>query len=286
MLSKRAKIILAIVIINFLIVVIYLATRKEAPQIVPPRKSISEKLQECGQKYTLKGILYEEVVSDGKKVIVDRPIEDVVRIVNECGISISVEEFLYVQRVVYFEVAPGKDKRQSAIAVASAILNRHLFSLKDKGFPVKNVLKKYYFHQNKKMSQLKDVAFKYSKRKTRKGKVYVVYQFSCVPDHPSYFYPNALKDKEGKWTIYGFNMDRVRARVTYEALTAVLTGQVDDPTCGALFYKNSELVPNVKWNGKSEAGRYIIRHVHEVNPSCPRKIGKHDFYTLVLRGGC
>lgn len=166
------------------------------------------------------------------------------------------EEFVYTVRVVYFEggydpkAGGNKEKLIKGLqGISNVIHNRYTYD---------NSIPKHYFTAKDKPN-IFDVAF------ARK-------QFSCVKDHPKYFYEH---EKIPNWDLYENNklnirigsMNAWRTQLAYQALVTVLNKDAKDNTKRALFYQNKEKSDenNQDWE---QTKTYLT------------KINSHTFFTL------
>ncbi|MBI2147133.1 cell wall hydrolase [Candidatus Woesearchaeota archaeon] len=183
------------------------------------------------------------------------------------GVPVTPEQLVYLARVVYFEGAfdqkAGKDVKKikkGMHGIASVIYNRWKY---DNQYERQHGERPF---SNNGKTGVFDAAFKHTKKKTS-----VLWQFTCIRDHPSYFYKHP--GKKG-WDIYENNslqvavgaMNRQRAELAYDALIEVLGGDAGDPTRAALFYQNKRA--SDKYNQNWEQ-RGLQR---------TRRINSHDFY--------
>lgn len=195
---------------------------------------------------------------------VDRISEDAATITRK-GIKITPEQLAYLARVHYFEATfdskAGKDRQKildGVHAVTHVIKNRWEFE---------NNIKDGTFGRKNKKDSIFDVAFHHGTR-TRNEKTYTVWQFTCIKDHPKYFFEH--RGKKG-WDLYeGGNinvavggMDPVRAQIAYEGIVDVLSGRVPDLTSKSLFYQNPRFADrhNRDWDKKLTKVTEVNSHV-------------------------
>ena len=193
----------------------------------------------------------------------DRVSKDAAEISRK-GIQISPEQLAYISRVVYFEgtfdkkASKDPQKILSGVhAITHVIKNRWEFEKQKDGT----------FGRRNKKDTLFDVAFHHG-TKTRNDRTYTVWQFTCIRDHPKYFYEH--RGKKG-WDMYEGgdikvavgNMDPVRAQLAYEGVVDALSGKVPDPTGKSLFYQNPRFADkyNRNWDKKLDKVKEINSHV-------------------------
>jgi len=183
------------------------------------------------------------------------------------GMINSPEQAIYLTRVLYFEggwdpKAKTDDQLKEGLeGIASVIYNRYKYDTdrEDNG-------KKRQF--SRKGDNLFDLAFLHGKNKYGG----TTWQFTCIRDHPEYFYKH--EGEEG-WDMYGNgklniavgDMDSIKTDWCYNALLNVISGNAEDNTNGALFYKNSATSDSANQNWEK---RYGVKKVETIN--------SHDFY--------
>lgn len=216
---------------------------------------VSDKLEEGLKKIEKrnKDFSYEDQISEDSK-----------KFINE-GFIDNPEQLVYLTRVLYFE--NGKDgkterKIKSGIqAEAWVMKNRYIYDIsrekngKGRGF-------------SKKGDNLFELVFNHNKNKYGG----VTWQFTCIRDHPSYFYEN-----EGKknWDMYENDklniaigkMDEETTKWCYEVILDVLNGDLKDNTNGALFYQNYATSDKANKNWEK---RYNVKKCAKIN--------SHTFY--------
>lgn len=156
--------------------------------------------------------------------------------------DLTPKDLAYITRILYFEgtfdkeIRDTDDLRLSYIAIASVIKNRYWF---DK---LNNTQK---FTNDSLVGVVdKHVTYRSGKR---------VYQFSCVQDNRKYF-KNSSFVENGSVKLATEQMGVRETETAYTTLVDVLTGEAEDPTDGALYYKTKEISfrhPPVRWHGKS-----------------------------------
>ena len=183
------------------------------------------------------------------------------------GLIDNPEELVYLSRVVYFEggfdnkAKSNDDLRKGMEAISSVMYNRMKFDESQSRKGEKRTFTK------KDGDDVFDVAFRHGKNRFNG----ITWQFSCVKDHPKYFYEHEGKTnwdmyEGGKLNVAVGNMDERRANIAYESVINVLFEKSRDPTKGALFYQN--YAASDKHN-KNWSQRGLQKTI---------KINSHDFY--------
>jgi hypothetical protein len=160
---------------------------------------------------------------------------------NAGGMKMSDKDLVNLTRLVYLEGAHDPKAKTLAQAqtglegIASVIENRWAYDKVHHGAFGKGTLQ--------------SVGFKNGKNKSGKR----IWQFSAIPDNPSYFNKNLL-DKHGNIKLKTGRMTQKRADLSYNALRNILLDLSPDPTSGALFYQNPRFVAKgstpAKWKEK------------------------------------
>jgi len=151
------------------------------------------------------------------------------------------EEKTLLAKILYFETydEPGAE------AVAHVIRNRYLFDTCDSRSLVKNWScdgePKAYFGGDDGLlgivTKSNAVSYKGNNEKTKKKRVY---EFSCIPENRAYFQGDVDTN------VTGLNKNKLQKM--YGILERVLDGTSEDPTGGALYYKNSALTDQIWQN--------------------------------------
>lgn len=154
--------------------------------------------------------------------------------------DLSNEEKTFLAKILYFETydEPGAE------AVAHVIRNRYLFDRCDSRSLVKNWScdgePKAYFGGDDGLlgivTKSNTVSYKGKDGKKKKKRVY---EFSCIPENREYFQGDVDTN------VTGLNQHKLQKM--HKILERVLDGTSDDPTGGALYYKNSALTEQ-RWN--------------------------------------
>lgn len=142
---------------------------------------------------------------------------------------LTEDEKTFLAKILYFETydLPGAE------AAAHVIRNRYLFDTCHPLSPLENFTcydePKAYFGGDKGLIGVVT--------KGNKG----IHQFSCIDQNPTYF--------RGKLDTNVQGLNSARLEKAHTALEGVLNNAIEDPTGGALFYKNSE-ISGQRWQDK------------------------------------
>lgn len=146
---------------------------------------------------------------------------------EDVSIELNADEMTYLSKILYFETYDSV----GAEAVAHVVRNRYLFDSCDPRSPVLN----------------DNCSVKFGGQNGLVGIVNQPGQFSCIKDHPDYF-----KSKLDV-NVNGLDIEKL-AKMRY-ALQRVVSGESNDSTNGALFYKNTKLTNKLNgytnWEGAS-----------------------------------
>ena len=161
------------------------------------------------------------------------------QMLNGKDYDVTAKDLARITRVMYFEGTGDRqinsvdDLKLSYTAIASVIRNREAFDRLNRthkftddglvGVVNRNIINK-------------------------KGKK--IYQFSCIPDNTEYFEDSNFENN----ALVTGSMGVQETETAYTTLIDVLTGEVEDPTNGALFYKTKEVSFRkknpIQWHGQ------------------------------------
>ena len=157
---------------------------------------------------------------------VQKIVEPVEEAEDAFKVELNADEMTYLSKILYFETFDSV----GAEAVAHVVRNRYLFDNCDPRSPVLN----------------DDCSVKFGGKNGLVGIVNQHGQFSCIKDHPNYFKSNLDVN------VNGLNVEKL-AKMK-DALQRVVSGEVEDSTNGALFYKNTKLTNKLNgytvWDGQ------------------------------------
>ena len=156
----------------------------------------------------------------------------------DSGYRLTEEELVFLSRILYFEEGTFIEENKQGLtkddihegyeAIASVLLNRYEFDTKNNS---------HKFHRKKSNGSL----ITYAK---------FPYAFSCIKDRKNFFNPETFKDDQGNMVLKHGLMDSESIEGAYKALVNVLSGEAEDPTNGALFYKTKKIGnEGVVWHG-------------------------------------
>lgn len=177
------------------------------------------------------------------------------------------EQLVYLTRVAYFEGGhdrKAKDKKavkEGLQGIVSVINNRYKYD----SYREKNGKKRGF---SKKGDNLFDLTFHHGKNKYGG----TTWQFTCIRDHPKYFYEQEGKKgwdmyENGKLNIAIGKMNKERTSWCYDVVLNVLKGKLKDNTNGALYYQNIAFSDK---HNKNWEKRYNVKKTAKIN--------SHTFY--------